>query len=950
MKRVLLLLVAATSIFLHPWLASPLSARTIGLVFDDSGSMRHSIQLPTFGVQLLVSTLDGRQGRDRFFSIRLSQFENAFPGPLRPVLVGGRSVTVANFGMRPAEIRAENVDRIFKAVKPGATLVTTHDLRTEDRIEGTIEGIRQGWTDAHANTPYEPIEVMLEWLARETGDGEQAYLVVVTDGAFYDGVPGAVPPVATLRQSYQEYKRRMKGPLEVLFLFIDHGETVNGRSLQQIAEQDQQVYTTLIDVFGGDRSDAVFVHNHAELKEALIHYIAKISSTEIDRSNSVVRRNGSAIEFDMPFSVTRVITLWTGPEGAVAPRPVGNGLGASTKLHFSPEMKEADRLSAGLTGDVTQLLLDPPLSPGHHRLEFSRPVGDDMVVLFRSEVGLRWKLIDPAGHEIRPDPRGAVEVSRDRKYKIVVEVQDRIPGGGTVPPSRLPNAVVSATMVDPSGTARAIELTPSDGDHGFIGDAVFSTEGRHTVTAVLRLPGFVTSRAEMLSVNVVERAFNLVMDLERAEPCPWPDCPEGVLPVTVTGGRAARSVVGRVRVRAADPPLRHPGRFHLQVENLEPGIAIVDPEQRPVSPDAEYALTPGASVYFTVIREPGWKPRPSGGPSAPDTMMKTVASAPLEGQAALAFRIRPNAPDPLLHYRGHDQDPTGTQPLVVHLPGSDDGSHTFAFSVQHAFGPPSPSNLSVAPGGGLAGSLVGTDLQVSSSGDDQAGEYAFAVRPHLPWWCHCFLGLALHLGATPNVPIEVTYDPHDGRRTSSAEAPLRFTDADWSFLSLWSGCTWFLILLLLLAYAARVGYCFAAAQRFPVQSRMYLFETGYTESVARSMRKSIWSDLWTALGLRIPRHWCRLDALIVEAEGNQLRLRTTASEWPDYIYLRRGASLQDLSEQMNKRRQAPRAVDATIPVTWGSSLEEPIPGGRKVVFVKSSQQVTQAVRTRTVEA
>ena len=41
------------------------SARVIGILFDDSGSMAPRIQLPTFGAQLLISTLDGRAGKDR---------------------------------------------------------------------------------------------------------------------------------------------------------------------------------------------------------------------------------------------------------------------------------------------------------------------------------------------------------------------------------------------------------------------------------------------------------------------------------------------------------------------------------------------------------------------------------------------------------------------------------------------------------------------------------------------------------------------------------------------------------------------------------------------------------------------------------------------------------------------------------------------------------------------
>src|ERR1043166_4584912 len=81
---------------------APLEAagRTIGLIFDDSGSMKDNIQLPTFGVQLLVATLDGREGHDRLFSIRLSQFNDAF-ARTRSIQIRGHVSQMKDFGMAP---------------------------------------------------------------------------------------------------------------------------------------------------------------------------------------------------------------------------------------------------------------------------------------------------------------------------------------------------------------------------------------------------------------------------------------------------------------------------------------------------------------------------------------------------------------------------------------------------------------------------------------------------------------------------------------------------------------------------------------------------------------------------------------------------------------------------------------------------------------------------------
>src|SRR5580704_10794315 len=260
-------LIAAVLFLVSGWAGGPAAARTVGLVFDDSGSMGPSIQLPAFGVQLLVSTLDGRDGHDRLFAMKLSD-----------------------------------------------TSVTKFDLRTQDRIGFTINQIRQGWTTVDGGTPYQPVALMLDTLVRETSDGEKAYLVVVTDGGFN----GNVPTPDALRVSYQALKQKMKGQLKVLFLFIDRGT-----GERNTAEQ-QKVYTTLLDVFGGDKDDDVrFVNNAAQLKEAMVHFVAKISETDLDRNNSVMRRSGNAIELNLPFSVTRIISLGIDPDRSPPPHVVG---------------------------------------------------------------------------------------------------------------------------------------------------------------------------------------------------------------------------------------------------------------------------------------------------------------------------------------------------------------------------------------------------------------------------------------------------------------------------------------------------------------------------------------------------------------------------------------------------------------------------------------------------
>jgi hypothetical protein len=869
-------------------------ARTIGIVFDDSGSMAPRIHLPAFGAQLLVSTLDGRAGHDRLFSIRLSE---------------------------PA--------------------VTAVDLRTADRIGATIDMIRQRWTyNPHSDTPYRPIELMLDKLVQETAPGEQAYLLVITDGDF--NRPNPLPSPQQLRASYEAYKRRMPGQLQVMWLFIDRtGE------LRPIADQ-QQVYSTMVDVFGGDRQqDVRFVSHEDQLKDALVHFVSKISGTDLDRNNTVMRRSGNAIDLDLPFSVTRIISIGIGSDESRLPALQSPAF-AAERLRFKPSMAQADgEFPTRLFGEVTQLRMEPALGTGRHRIEYSGPVGDETILLFRSEIGLTWKLMD-GDNELHAGPGGLIEPSLGHKYKIVAQVQDRVAGAGVVSPSRIPNAVVTLTIVDPGGRATALTLTPSDKDKGFVADHVFTAEGQYEISAALRLPGFVTSRSDAVSVHVVPRALGLVMRLARVEPCPsGSSCPGDVVPVRVQPAGTPAGAVGFIEV-IGTPPRGRSGQFRLEVENLPKGYQLVGPGRRPVRPDLTYDVGAGGTVRFDIVRPAGW--RPAFGAAPVETTVKALAAQPLEGEASLRFHIEPNMPNPVLSYRGHDQDRSGHRPLSLDLAAADHAGQGFDFTIENALDLPTQRNLSVSFDSGVVGFFSKADIHLPPSSSALASGYAFSVHPRVSWWCQCLLGLALWAGVSPDAVVTVSYDPRDGRSPVSAQAPLRLTTESWSPVRLWSGCLWLVLLALFIAYVLRVIYALLAAYRFPPKSRFYIFEAGFIEPLAKKVRNSLWSDLWSALLLRIPRHRYRLDSLIVEADGAQLRLRTTAHDWPSYRSMRHGKLLQDMADQMVKRNQAKRASDAILAMSWDSVIEDPLPSGRRIVFVRNFSRRPEAAVTRDLAA
>jgi hypothetical protein len=312
-------------------------------------------------------------------------------------------------------------------------------------------------------------------------------------------------------------------------------------------------------------------------------------------------------------------------------------------------------------------------------------------------------------------------------------------------------------------------------------------------------------------------------------------------------------------------------------------------------------------------------------------------------------------PDPILNYRGHDQDRTGVQPLTLELPGSENARPAFDFYVENALDLPTPRNISVSLSSGPVGLLTGSKLGIPLPRENGPSGYAFSVHPRLPWWCQCFLGLAIAAGMSPDAIVRVTYDPHDGRAPVFSEAPLRFTTQGWSPLSLWSGFLWLVLVAILLAYLLRIIDVLFAAHRFPKSVRFYVFDVGQTVPSVRRVRNSFWFDLRFAVTLHIPRHRYHLDSLIVEADGSQLRLRTAGHEWPSYYSVKHGKLLQEIAEQIAKRdntaagKTVTRPWDVIIPISWNTMIEDPIPCNRRIVFVRNFNQKPDTARERECE-
>ena len=360
-------------------------ATVVAIMFDDSGSMKGKIQLPAFGAQLLVSSLNGISGGDRLITARMSSAGNSRP-------------------------------------------VEEQDISSERAVRKLIKQISEKWTNPSANTPYIQISFLLEKIAEIQKTGEDAYLIILTDGEFVDELPDR----RVLSAYYEDVKQRLKGPLHVDFLLIgaDQASREFGPSMTigDVVET-QGVRQSLLETFNERPKDGQHdVNNTLELTRAIREIIVQVAAVDPKVIERFLVRSENSIEINSPLSISRIVTVATGSTKKALEKPNGPSLGTSNEIAFVSKMLANDSLSVWrntkLMGETRHMAFDPPLAAGKNKLAFDGDPSKTLMML-QTQATLNLFFADEDGKYIQPN-NGVVSLYQHTPVKLFAEVHDRV--------------------------------------------------------------------------------------------------------------------------------------------------------------------------------------------------------------------------------------------------------------------------------------------------------------------------------------------------------------------------------------------------------------------------------------------------------------------------------------------------------------------------------------------
>jgi hypothetical protein len=867
-----LVLLFLSTMVLHALSVTQAAARVVGIVFDDSGSMTHYIQSPTFGVQLLLSTLDGRAGNDRVFTVRLSEIMRAFGTP-------------NGLSLPPGGVTAGNVAAWLRNGR--GPVGRQEAIGTEDLHQRTINDIATNWPHAVSNTPYEAIEVMLDRLTTEVQDGEEAFLVILTDGEFSDP-----PDVNRVRQSYARYWDRLmarKARLTVEFLLIapSRPELVGLVDQQGVRGLLLEMFNGAADGSAGGRYD---ITNLGDLQEALKDIIARVWSIDRRQQAHLIKPGGSGIAFETPLSVTRLIAVGTALDPARAPRLTPVPAGVVETRHLTSMMRLPDMqpplTGQRLVGDTTQLRMQPALSPGNHTVSFDRPVGQDVFLLFETNARVELTVTRPNGTPARRQGDSFL-LARGESYRLEARLVDNRGGAGPVPVelSTMPHRPDVSVALDTQGGPRTVALQIEPGHALASGTLTSDAIGTITARAQARLEGFVSPPSNPVSLQIVDAGVGFSQSVEPAETCA--DCAPGEVRVTIAGDGQPRPVA-EVTVTPMTPI---EGRAKLDLSGLPAGFTASWPDGSPIPPGAEVPLKGGQPIRLRLGLA-----HPEQAAGGVPLKLRVIAQDPLSGSAEVALRLRPMVPAARLVLTGHSAGGPDT-PLPLSGENLTDGGAMLDFSLTGALKAPAPAETEASGGSSL---LWFAPVLVNG--------YTLQLEPRSRFLCLCFLGL----GPRDRM-VTLRWRHSGGLQEAAATGNLRLAlgRAETAL-----SCGAILLLLLLLLWLLLAVITTLRTRRFPRGSVAEIAEGRQLPRHAdlRGRNFTFLRSLlpWRAFRLAPPHERTTVEGLTIEARGGGGTVLLGLTDG-DFRVVRLGDSAAEL-RVLNPRLER-------LPVIWNDEIE-----------------------------
>jgi hypothetical protein len=671
------LLVAIVLTALIPRVAD---ARVIGVVFDDSGSMAPRIHLPTFGVQMLASTLDIQSGRDRLLTLRLSKTD--------------------------AGVVEENIGSI-------------------DALQTTVENIRRVWASAAGGTPYAPIEMMLQAVAQKLRPEEVGTLFILTDGQI-----DAPPAVADMQRRFAALKQILdakRASINVEFMLIAVGPD---REQVRQAVRSQLVRATLLEQFNGNRRDPTgkLIGEHEiidvrDLFDAMKKVVARISETDVSHIGNYVGYAGNSVTVNTPVSVVRMVSIAKAINSA-PPAVERRSFDATRSFVIGARMTEADRSLPNQVFRATteQMIFQPALPAGQHSIVFNGPVTDNVFLIFETNARIELNVLNADGTEAQRDGSGTYVLVRNRDYRLAeVLVDETDKGRRVVPLSTLSGQPRFSATLDEAGGARQImPLTIVAAEERAVANLRPGKVGMLIARGQVQLDGFVSPSSNVVQLRVIEGTLKINTAIKSTEPCP--DCATGTFRSTV-GANKSDVPVATIDVM---PTGDIQGTANLDLSGLPAGLTLIDQKGARVVDGTRLNVIPNRPIRFSIVRAARPAAELIGKPVHFMVGFRgdqTVGNHVMEGTLSIVV------PQARLSYQGA----TGIQDSVDHpmLTGSDivNAGAKFNFKVENSLDEVTASDFHVE------NSLWLTTLSHAVAGD------LVTVTPRARYLCTCFLWL-----------------------------------------------------------------------------------------------------------------------------------------------------------------------------------------------------------------
>lgn len=789
---------------------APAQARTVGLVFDDSGSMGPILERALFATQLLVSVLDPD---DQLYVVRLNGERGQVVGPV--------------------------------------------DL---SRRSAYLQQIRDAWR-ARGRTPYEPVEALLRKLVEVTPAGEEASLLVITDGGFNDP-----PSPAQLEQRYQQLKSAFRGKnLSAYFVVLHHQQ-----DLRDLIEK-QGVRRTLLTAFNGDPAvGRVDIDESHRVFSGLRDVIAQLYGTDpVDRQRVVTLRN-QHIELRPPFSVSRLVVVI--PEQAGG-RPA-RFQSASFALHQDPPAF----FQPAVRNDRAHVYHARPLQPlppnVAQTLTFDGPLPADTQVLFDSGLALELSFFDGQGQPLHPDPRGRLVVNQGAELEVRATLVDRLD-----PAARIVD--LGALAHDPVFTlhqgdrAHRMRL---DKPHNYASATLrYEHPGPHTLTGVARYPGFITRRGQDLLIEVEPvRSIQLSITPERLDGCAACAPDEALLAYTT---QEAYQSVFAFAVAADQVP--EPGAYRLELaQRLPSGVRLLLPDGQTTqggwfARDPTLTLEPGQPARLLLQYNHEYRAE-----DARSLRLRiSPARADWRGDAETTLQLLPHVSPVRFKAAGHTgADPARPFQLALTDLGKKEGVYVAAEGL-----------LRPLQADGLA--VRGRTLNFSAIPD---GPDRVLVMPEKNWWCDCLTRAGDHA-------FTLSYHDPELRQRADYSGNVTLLDVPW-----WEKCWQELLVLLLILLALAKIICLLRAERFPARGRLVIRDLDDAGALRRFPLHSVWSTL---LSCRDERR--RVGGLELRAAPQGAFIAYQRNYPPGLTLEMTGESIQEIFDRQPRREIAWR---------WGESL------------------------------